>query len=188
MKALRRACLQSCSAALLLLAGCIDRPDPPPPLPPPEVTGAIADARTVFISNLGSDGVAAANMPGGADAPYNTFCASLQRWGHYKLVGSPKEADLIFEISATEKHWDHDPGVVGIASPPTNRGVRIYPAIITLKVDDNLTRSTLWTTQTTAVLTANRQSTKLKQFNEAIETLTERLKAMAAAPDPMKSR
>jgi hypothetical protein len=163
------------------------KPAPPPPLPPPEVTGRIADAKKVFVSNVGEDGVAAANLPGGADACYNTFYASLKQWGHYQLVSSPKDADLVFEISATEKHWDHDPSIVGIASPPTNRGVRIYPAIITLKVDDNLTRSTLWETHAIAVTTANRQKTKLKQFDEAIEVLTERLKEMAAAPDPMKS-
>jgi hypothetical protein len=151
------------------------------------VTGRIADAKKVFVSNAGEDGVAGANLPGGANACYNTFYASLKQWAHYQLVTSPRDADLVFEISATEKHWDHDPSIVGIAAPPSNRGVRIYPAIVTLTVEDKLSRSTLWTTHVTAVTTANKQSTKLKQFDTAIETLTDRLKAMAAAPDPMKS-
>jgi hypothetical protein len=151
------------------------------------VTGRIADAKKVFISNVGEDGVAAANLPGGPDACYNTFYASLKQWGHYELVTSPGEADLVFEISATKKAWDHDPSIVGIGSPPTNRGVRLYPAIITLTVEDNLTRSTLWTTEVEFLSGAIKQKTKVREFDERIETLTDRLKAMAAAPDPMKS-
>ena len=65
---------------------------PRAPVPTP-----IAVARKVFISNApGSD------LPssfGGSDRTYNEFYAAMKGWGHYELVSSPSDADLILEIS-----------------------------------------------------------------------------------------
>jgi hypothetical protein len=35
---------------------------------------------------------------GGPDRAYNEFYAAMKTWGHYELVGSPEDADLVFEI------------------------------------------------------------------------------------------
>lgn len=171
------------SAFLFLVTGCMVKPAPPPPPPPPAISAQIISAKTVFVSNLGEDAVAAANLPGGTDACYNTFYASLKQWGHYELVSSPNDADLIFEISATkkpEKRGAVKPGVRLDYYPPTD-----YPAIITLAAKETRTDSTLWRTQVGFLSTANTQKTELKQFDEAIEALTNRLKAMAPVANSM---
>ncbi|MGA7155278.1 MAG: hypothetical protein WBY53_00430 [Acidobacteriaceae bacterium] len=167
------------SLGLLMLTACMEKPAPPPPPPPPNIAAQIANAKRVFVSNLGSNDVAAANIPGGANACFNTFYASLQRWGHYQLVSSPKDADLVFEISATERHWER----TGL-DVTSNHGAITFPAIITLSIDDPSKKSTLWTTEVGFLSTANTRKTKLKQFNEAIEALTNRLKAMAPTTSP----
>jgi hypothetical protein len=185
LKGLRKGCLLAGSAVLFPLTACfISKPAPPPPPPPPAIAAQIANARTVFVSNRGEDGVAAANLPGGADACYNTFYASLQQWGHYQLVNSPKDADLILEISAT-KRAEIDKEILSPGPRSDTYDVTRYPAIITIAAKQTGTGSTFWTTQVEFLSTANTQKTNLRQFNEAIETLTNRLKAMVAAPNPM---
>ena len=184
LKRLRRACLFAGSAVLFPLTACfISKPTPPPPPPPPAIAAEIANAKRVFVSNLGEDGVAAANLPGGADACYNTFYASLQQWGHYKLVGSPNDADLVLEISATEKAETKE--IEGPGGRTSTHNYTDYPAIITLTAIDTSTRSVLWTTRVGFLSTAIKRETELKQFDQTIEVLTNRLKAMVAAPYPM---
>jgi hypothetical protein len=72
-----------------------DKPKDAVPRAP--VPAPIAAARKVFISNApGSD------LPssfGGSDRTYNEFYAAMKGWGHYELVSSPSDADLILEIS-----------------------------------------------------------------------------------------
>jgi hypothetical protein len=159
------------------------KPAPPPPPPPPAISAQIINAKKVFVSNLGEDAVATANLPGGADACYNTFYASLEQWGHYQLVSSPKDADLIFEISATKKA-EIDREILSPGPRPDKYDVTRYPAIITLAAKRTDTGSPLWTTQVGFLSTANTRKTELKQFNEAIEALTNRLKAMAPVASP----
>lgn len=163
------------------VAGCMEKPAPPPPPPPPAISAQISNAKTVFVSNLGEDAVAAANLPGGAGACYNTFYASLKQWGHYELVSSPRDADLIFEISATEKA-EVDTEILSAGPRPDKYDVTRYPAVITLVAKNAHTSSTLWTTKVGYFDTANTRKTETKQFNEAIEVLTDRLKAMGPAP------
>ena len=66
-------------------------------VPPAPVPSPIASARKVFISNApGSDLPASL---GGPVRSYNQFYAAMKDWGHYELVGSPSDADLVLEIS-----------------------------------------------------------------------------------------
>jgi len=57
----------------------------------------------VFIANAGGDdpGVAEPLFSGGPDRAYNQFYAAMKSSGRYELVGSPAEADLLFEIRFT---------------------------------------------------------------------------------------
>ena len=55
---------------------------PPAPLP-----AAISDAKKVFVTNAGGNQLA-----------FDEFYAQIKQWGRYQLVGSPREADIIFEL------------------------------------------------------------------------------------------
>jgi len=69
-------------------------------LPPAPIPTQISTAKKVFIANGGGDG-AGIDEPifsGGVDRCYNQFYAAMKSAGRYELVGSPVEADLLFEI------------------------------------------------------------------------------------------
>jgi hypothetical protein len=61
------------------------------PAPPPS---QIAAAHTVFLTNAGDD----ANFPINSAASFNAVYAALEAWGHYRLVSSPDQADLVFQL------------------------------------------------------------------------------------------
>lgn len=71
---------------------------PEAPVPP-----AIIDAKTAFVSNGGQEGnfqmVRDSWYSGGPNRAYNQFYAAMKAWGHFKLVSSPTDADVVFEIS-----------------------------------------------------------------------------------------
>jgi len=64
---------------------------PPAPLP-----AQITTAKRVFVSNGGED---SHFKPLGLRRSYNQFCAGMKEWGHYELVTSPSDADVVLEIS-----------------------------------------------------------------------------------------
>jgi hypothetical protein len=62
---------------------------------------AIQTGKRVFLGNAGVDGMSISAFRRGGDMnqPYNSFYMALKNWGRYELVGSPSDADLVFEIS-----------------------------------------------------------------------------------------
>src|ERR1700679_2196632 len=161
----------------VLLAGCNSVVAVPPPPPPPAIAATIASAKTVFVSNLGSDEIVAVNIKGGANASYNEFYASLQRWGHFQLVGSPKRADLVFEIRTTKQEATDTwvgPGIGQNSFVGQN-----YPAIISLTIRKASDQSILWTT-TAQYLQGPVPKGIFKHFDQAIENLTNQLKAFVS--------
>lgn len=70
------------------------------PIAPAPIPAQIATAKKIFIANAGGDERwhDAPIFSGGTDRPYNQFYAAIKASGRYELVGSPAEADLIFEI------------------------------------------------------------------------------------------
>jgi hypothetical protein len=69
-------------------------------LPPAPIPAQISAAKRVFIANGGGDepGIDEPIFSGGVDRSYNQFYAAMKSAGRYELVGSPAEADLLFEI------------------------------------------------------------------------------------------
>ena len=67
----------------------------PGPIPTPVVM-----AKKVFIANAGGDdpGLIEPLFNEGADRSYSLFYTAMKNTGRYELVGSPAEADLLFEI------------------------------------------------------------------------------------------
>jgi hypothetical protein len=70
---------------------------------PAPIPTQISSAKRVFIANAGADepGVVEPLFSGGRDRAYNQFYAAMKSSGGYELVGSPAEADLLFEIRFT---------------------------------------------------------------------------------------
>lgn len=139
---------------------------------PAPVPAQIAAAQKVFISNAGGATLETiideTIFHGGPDRPYNQFYAAMKSWGRYELVSSPAEADLVLEIS-----W-----------ALTDNGLRL-PVLgqMRLVVIDPKTHITLWNITEYvqgALLLGNRD----KNFDEAMNTVVARLKALTASPPP----
>jgi hypothetical protein len=63
------------------------------------VPAAILNAKSVFVSNGGSDaGLFPEPFSGDANRPYFSFAADLQHLQKYDLAADPSEADLVMEI------------------------------------------------------------------------------------------
>jgi len=99
---------------ILFLPGTVFGADSKP-VPVAPIPVQIQTAKKVFIANAGGDdrsGDVGPLFNGGVDRSYNQFYAAMKVGGRYELVGSPAEADLIFEIQF----------VLPTASPASNRG------------------------------------------------------------------
>jgi len=139
------------------------QPDVAPPAPPP---AQFRTAKRVFVGNRGADapwvgrpnGQAGGPFSGGPDRPYNQFYAALKAWGRYELVGTPGDADLVFEIQ------------FGIGP--------VYPEF-RLVVRDPKTHSALWAV-TEHLPAAARQESRDKNFDQAIARLVSDIQALTA--------
>lgn len=83
---------QSIHAATLHQVPAATQTPQAPPSPQAPITTQIATAHTVFVVNNGAD----ANFPISAQEAYNDVYSALQTWGHFQLVSSPDQADLVF--------------------------------------------------------------------------------------------
>lgn len=139
---------------------------------PTPVPTQIAAAQKVFISNAGGESFETVFdetvFNGGPDRPYNEFYAEMKSWGRYEVVSSPADADLVLEIS-----W-----------ALTDTGLRL-PVLgqLRLVVIDPKTHVTLWNfTEYVrgALLLGNRD----KNFDQAMNTVVARMKALMPPPAP----
>jgi hypothetical protein len=80
------------------------------------VPSQIQQAQTVFLTNSGAD----PNFPINATKAYNDIYAALKTWGRYKLVSSPEQANLVFQLRdiapITDVTGNHG-GVYSVTSP-----------------------------------------------------------------------
>jgi hypothetical protein len=170
MLKLRLACLSL--ATLLLLVPALTAQTPAAPLP-----SQILTAKKVFISNAG--GLLDLNIVSGDPRrDYNEFYAAMQTWGHYSLVGSPAEADLVVQIS-----------IIYIPRQSGNETVP-FPSFRVALLDPK-SNVTLWVLDEFLVDKPNLglifKKNRDKVFDEAIEKLVSDLKALTAMPgDPAK--
>jgi hypothetical protein len=106
---------------------------------PAPIPTQISIAKKVFIANGGGDepGIDEPIFSGGVDRSYNQFYAAIKSTGRYELVGSPAEADLLFEIrfavkTSTTKVFKGD--TIGSSLDPQFR----------LEIRDPKTNALLW--------------------------------------------
>jgi hypothetical protein len=95
---------------------------------------AIQTGKRVFLGNAGVDGMsfAAFRASGDRNQPYNWFYMAMKSWGRYELVGSPADADLVFEISFAAP-------LVGADKLPS------FAPYLRLEIFDAKTHFLLWT-------------------------------------------
>src|SRR3984885_6339287 len=80
------------------------------------VPSQIPQAQTIFLTNSGSD----PNFPIDETKAYDDIYAALQTWGRYKLVSSPEQADLVFQLRGIAPITDvtgNRGGVYSVTSP-----------------------------------------------------------------------
>jgi hypothetical protein len=113
--------------------------------PTAPVPSQIQQAQTIFLTNSGSD----PNFPIDATKTYNDIYAALQTWGRYKLVSSPEQADLVFQLR----------GIAPITDVSGNRG-GVYsvtsPAFL-LTILDPKSNIALWTITSPVNVTGKNQ-------------------------------
>jgi hypothetical protein len=105
------------------------------------IPSQIVTAKRVFISNAGGDdpGMPDPLFSGGQDRSYNQFYSAMKSAGQYELVGSPAEADLLFEIRFMVVPDRRPTGFWG----PNGTG-DVYDALFRLEIRDPKTNALLW--------------------------------------------
>ncbi len=130
---------------------------------------AIQTGKRVFLGNAGVDGssLQAFRAYGDINQPYNWFYTAMKNWGRYELVGSPADADLVFEISFT-------------APLAGNEKLLMAEPCLRLEIFDVKTHFLLWTI-VEPVQGAIRKATWESNFNTGVTNLVSNLKQIAGA-------
>jgi hypothetical protein len=137
--------------------------------PAAPVPSQIQQAQTIFLTNSGSD----PNFPIDATKAYNDIYTALQTWGRYKLVSSPDQADLVFQLK----------GIAPITDVSGNRGgvYSVTSPAFQLIILDPKSNIALWTI--TSPVTVHGRNQALARWLSLSETnLVSRVKVVAGQP------
>jgi hypothetical protein len=144
-------------AVFLSVATAWAQPDSAVPAPVP---AAIQSAKTIFVSNGGSDsGLFPTPFSGDPTRTYNDFYAELKAAGQFQLVSDPAQADLVLEIRLTAPY--------GPTNPNKQNGAADPRPMFRLLVYDRKTHFVLWTF-TESIGLAFLQKTHDHNFDEAL--------------------
>jgi hypothetical protein len=153
--------------ALLLASTPLTRAQQTTPAAP--VPSQIQQAQTIFLTNSASD----PNYPIDATEAYNDIYAALQTWGRYKLVSSPEQADLVFQLK----------GIAPITDVSGNRGgvYTVTSPAFQLTILDPKSNIALWTITSPVNVTGKNEV--LARWVSISETnLVSRVKVVAGQP------
>jgi hypothetical protein len=173
MKTLHSFCCLSAAAALFVAqAAAAQMPAYSEPGPVP---AAIAAAKTIFISNAGSDsGLFPEPFTGDQDRPYTEFAAALKAKGIFVLVDDPSQADLVLELRLTAPY--------GPSNPNKQHGTSDPLPMVRLVVYDRKTHYVLWAI-THSIEVAYLQKTHDRNLDEALSAvLTQFLQIAGKSP------
>jgi hypothetical protein len=138
------------------------------------VPAAIAAAKTIFVSNAGSDsGLFPEPFTGDPDRPYTEFYSALKATGDYTLVGDPAQADLVLELRLVAPYGPSDANKQKGASDPL--------PMFRLTVYDRKTHYILWTVSSSIEL-AYLQKTHDKNFDMALTEVLDQFLKIAGKP------
>lgn len=149
-----------------------------PKVPPAPIPTQIATAKKIFIANAGGDERSFEDpiFNGGPDRTYNQFYAAMKSAGRFELVGSPAEADLIFEIQF----------LLPTAEPAATRGESLatiaFDPQLRLAIRDPKSGSVLWGF-TEHVQWAILQGNRDKNFDQAEARLVSGVQALTSRAD-----
>ncbi|MEO7030510.1 MAG: hypothetical protein ABI147_14035 [Acidobacteriaceae bacterium] len=160
--------LLSLTLAMLLVSAPLARAQQSASAPvPPQ----IVSAHNVFVANGGGPNLFTA-FTGGADRGYSQLYADMQQWDRYRIVSSPAEADLIFEIHSIAPAVDVG-GTEGTAL--------VYNPQLILRILDPKTNAILWTT-TSNVVASGRQASRDEGFDQSVVALVYRVRQLVGGP------
>ncbi|MDE1175939.1 MAG: hypothetical protein PW789_04965 [Edaphobacter sp.] len=136
------------------------------PVPP-----ALTSAKSVFVSNAGSDsGLFPHPFSGAPDRAYNEFYDGMKGLGRFDLVSDPSQADLVLELQLTAPNGPKDADKAKGGSDPL--------PMLRLVIWDRRSHFVLWAL-TESVDKANLQKTHDKNFDDAISSLVKDLERIA---------
>ena len=139
------------------------------PVPGASIPAQIAASHTIFLSNLGAD----ASFPVDSDQVYNDIYKALVGWGRYRLVNSPDQADLIFQL--------RDVSTLTTASSGDDNIYTVNNPTFQLAIVDPKTTVTLWTI-TSPVALAGSNQTRARWLAISETNLISRIKVVAGEP------
>jgi hypothetical protein len=155
--------------ALLLASTPLTRAQQNSTVSPPPTPSQIQQAHTVFLTNSASD----PNFPIDETKAFNDIYAALQAWGHYQLVNSPEQADLVFQLRDIAPITDvtgNDGGVYSYTSPAFQ-----------LTILDPRSNIALWTIISPVNLTGKNQ-VFARWVSNSETNLVSRVKVVAGQP------
>jgi hypothetical protein len=135
--------------------------------PAAPIPSQILTAKKVFISNASGE-FDTVRWNGGPVRTYNEFYAAIKNWGHYDIVSTPSDSDLVLQISFANPIFGFNGG--------SN-----FPQIKLLLLDPK-THIVLWTLAEDAPIKVGLQKSRDKSFSDAIGKLVDNLKALTAQP------
>jgi hypothetical protein len=145
--------------------------------PSAPIPSMILSAKKVFVANGGGDeSLFGPQYTGGPDRLYDEFYGGVKSLGRYELVGSPEDADLVFEIRLTVMQPQRSEPLGGDYN-------QAYDSQFQLAIRDVKTHVILWGLTEhaqTAVLQGNRD----KNFEQALAAILLELRRIAGPAQP----
>lgn len=146
--------------------------------PAAPIPAQILTAKKVFIANAGGDESWNSGpwYKGNSDRLYNEFYAAMKSWGHYELVATPADADLVFEVQETIFQGQHEGGFESSESGA-------YDTQFRLVIRDPKTQQILWglTEHAQVAILQNNRDTNFEHALDGIVAEVKRIGAPAAA-------
>lgn len=135
---------------------------------------AIQSAKSVFVSNAGSDsGLFPEPFSGDPNRTYNEFYADLKSSGQFQLLNDPAQADLVLQVRLTAPY--------GPTNANKQNGAADPRPMFRLVVYDRKTHFVLWTC-TQSIGLAFLQKTHDHNFDEALGNLVDDFLRVAGKP------
>lgn len=156
----------TCAVAFALLCCGIPSAKSRKDVPLAPLPAKVLNAKKIFITNGGGD-----------DLAYDAFYAAVKAWGHYQIVDTPSDAEILFDL----RYVTQDNGVRVWSSTNTYNGTTqvhsthmIDPQLI-LTIADGGSREPLWSTVEHRRL-AIREKNREKETVNAAQKLVDNLK------------
>ena len=141
-------------------------------------------ARAAFIGNGGGDSYGASSYyrltkyDGGPDRAYSAFYSAVREWGHYELVGSTDEADVMLVVRFANPVVDRQRNDADAEHPND----WVYDPQLNLSINDPRTGLALWTL-TEHIQPGDNRAADNQHFDEAVTRLVDDLKRLNFSPD-----